>query len=540
MHFSILILTFCVTFATIRGKEIITSDLGSIHFYNQVKTLNFDISLENYFLYTKQYENLTEKIIYECANIPNEVQCNVYAENYNRTLIRMNQDIAYAQAEHTRVRRIAPALIMAGTLYAMGIVAVTVGTTIVITHAILEHDRQQQEEHRILMERNLNLTRDQMENDEQEQNDNEMLAVKLRQFNEMRDYASEILQRHDRLTEILRSIFNGRTKQNFFHIVGITDFATEIRQIQSELPNNYTLPCSNIIDLLNLSPLSFSKNDTHVTISVDIPLVFKSDLQLMEYIPIPLVRNKTVTILNMNSELYFREKNVIKIIPYDQYDKCMKIDRITVCNSMVLQSLETPSECMSSQLNGGNHRSCERKYIESKNYVMEISDNQFYCSIMEPMILRISCGDRNYIHSLNHSEILSYTEHCEVYEHGNTSLTSAKKDIKLDFTYATPNFTIYDVMLQNWTYNHTEINRRNIVALELTAESKILAERMHKLNAQPKKSIFGLFPNIMTNISDFFGSIKNTIYFVVVSIVLLIVVTCVCACCSCCIPLKRR
>lgn len=329
-------------------------------------------------------------------------------------------------------------------------------------------------------------------------------------------------------------------KQSKTFSILITDFAKEIRLIQSELPNNHTLPCSNVIDLLNLSPLSFSKNNTHVTISVDIPIVFKSDLQLIEYIPIPLVRNKTVTILNMNSELYFREANIIKIIPYEQYDKCMKISGITVCNSMVFQSLKAPSECMNSQLNSGNHRSCERKIIESKNYVMEISDKQFFCSIMEPMILRISCGDRNYIHSLNHSEVLSYTEHCEVYEHSNTSYTPARKDIQLDFSYAMPNFTIYDVMLQNWTYNHTEINRRNIVAIELSAESKRLAEKMHQLNAQPKKSLFGSIPNIMTYISNFFGSVKNTIYFIVVSIVLTLVVTFVCACSSCCIQLKRR
>lgn len=107
---------------------------------------------------------------------------------------------------------------------------------------------------------------------------------------------------------------------------------------------------------------------------------------------------------------------------------------------------------------------------------METSLNSVFCYIVTPITLKIACNGKNFIYKLNTSEEITYDTESDVFEVVNAimSNTTEYKTIEINFSYFKPNFSYYDTILQNWTYDITSINRRNIDLLKRIEETNNL------------------------------------------------------------------
>lgn len=156
-------------------------------------------------------------------------------------------------------------------------------------------------------------------------------------------------------------------------------------------------------------------------------------------------------------------------------------------------------------IENGGETPCGYKILETKNYYMEISKTLLYCFVVEPVKLQIVCNDWNLIYKLNETNLISYGNDCEVYKISNsTGYNSLVKNFAVDFSYMAPNFTVYDNILQNWTYDYALINRRYIEGLEAQAE---LIEYWNGNKDHKRILVYTWLYYGIDGISNFIGSI---------------------------------
>lgn len=129
---------------------------------------------------------------------------------------------------------------------------------------------------------------------------------------------------------------------------------------------------------------------------------------MKELVPVPQVIHKQVSHLNMNSVLFTTQDGSTQLVPYEEFSHCERLDNVTICNSIISDSFIKLSRCVHGLISNNDDTFCEFKSLESKNYFMGISKYSFYCSIVDPILLRISCKGVNYVRNLRKSEILSY------------------------------------------------------------------------------------------------------------------------------------
>lgn len=155
--------------------------------------------------------------------------------------------------------------------------------------------------------------------------------------------------------------------------------------------------------------------------------------------------------------------NETKVVPYESLKHCLRSDDLTICNSMIQEQFITPKDCLENIIDNKGNSPCEYKVLETKNYYMEISKTLLYCFIISPLKLQVICNDRNLVYELNETNLISYGEDCNIYKLYDSNETNGMvKNFAVDFSYCAPNFTVYDNVLQNWTYDYTLINKRNI------------------------------------------------------------------------------
>lgn len=118
-----------------------------------------------------------------------------------------------------------------------------------------------------------------------------------------------------------------------------------------------------------------------------------------------------------------------------------------------------------------------------------------------------------------------------------SELNNFVRNITIGFSYAAPNFTVYDNLLQNWTYDYAIINKRSIETLSAQAE---LID-FWKENRDFKKSgswFYNLMDDISESVSTFFDSLGNWFNTLFIKYLVVPVVTLLCVYLLC-IRVKR-
>lgn len=404
------------------------------------------------------------------------------------------------------------------------------------TSRVIDEDREKNNKVNDVFAQALNSTRDKLFTEEKNRQEGEKLEVQKNRFEELINHATKLYMHQKYEHDILVNIFEGNTESKFFEIVSMSNFSEEIDSFRKLLPEDHMILNVSAIELLDLSIFSYVKNDTHVRLSVNVPIVNRKTYDLKEFIPVPKITNKRVSILNLNSAVYLDFDGKVKIIPYEDFNHCEKLNNLTICNSMIQQSFMDPSSCLKTLIEKLEFTPCEYKNLETKNYFMELSKHSFYCSIVEPIILRINCNGVNYMRNLEESEILTYSDHCNVFSSNDSSEFSRVKDFELDFTYKTPNFTIYDNILKDWTYNYTELNRRNIESI--ATNDRLINSLNDAINSEYSGSIFF---NMFSGVKTFFtlSWVSNWMDNMIIKYVLMPVALFMCVVCLCSKP-KRR
>lgn len=499
---------FLVSIVAAHGKETLEKDMGQIYFYDQVQTLNYDLNLNFYYSNVEAFSNVTRELTLMCEGLPSINTCKEHVSGYEQDLILMEKNIEFVQT-HKRPKRVAPLLAAVGGVART--VAISAATGALVAHVVnMYHDNSNQGEnnkYNEILEQNLNNTRIQLLNDERDHFDEQMMNIQYKKYEDLLHTASVLANRHFRDTNMYIRILKEDIKLHFFSVIGLDEFEEQLTQLGSTLPKNYSWPSIDATDVIELSDISVEHNATNIKIIVDIPLInTNSNFTLHELIPIPFMFLNQTRIVNSNSFYYIQTFDQIKILSHDDFDKCSKLENFTLCELTLYTTLNQPDACMSALIGGRKPNNCTYKYIEQHTYIMQLSSHSVYCYVIEPIILKTTCQNDNYIYNLTESKELIYDENCRVFQISDFSANDFTKRItyNIEYVYVMPNLSIYDQSLKNWTYNFTEINRRRIESLGIIKGTGVLIDSLHELKKEPEQSFFGSawesMKNFVTNL----------------------------------------
>lgn len=514
MHLEIAVAFLCVLTAS-GGKVTITENIGVIHFTNHIKTINYDFNLHSYYTNVDTFGEYLEALSDMCTALPSETQCQTNVINYKSDLVEMNRNVKTIQIHHKqRNKRLWPAATFAGRLISSSIsktLAVGIISGLTATYMITS-DQEKMNYYRYdryhkLMEQNLEKMRDQIENEIAERENKKKLDLLMLKYQEVKESMNLLASKHFRETQQFLRLFSKNIKSYFLDILGVEIFSQQVDEISGILPRLYTLPTFNPLELIDVSEISTEKNLTHLRVSIDLPIVEDRTILLREMIPIPFIQSNSTRILETNSFFFLQNGNRANILSLDTLEGCRKTGQIILCDSLIEKTLNRPNNCQLSLINNATSYGCSSKIIENGNYFMTISPRAVYCHITNPLDLQVSCHENNFIHELRQSEVLHYDENCNVFDVSSTRMGNSTEfmSMEIDFVFKKPNFSIYDTILRDWTYNFTEIDRRNVDLLRTLGQVNELINEAHNLENNDSNI------SILATIRDFCGSIYESV-----------------------------
>lgn len=495
------------------SKFAIIKDMGDISFFERMWTHTNHLNLKKYVENSFVLQNATATLIKICDTKPENTNCEYFRRNVEQNALQARNEINEI-LQHRRVKRYAWLELGKNILIQVLIGCGVIGATYAIESNRMDQLQEQQNKDREmlmnLMEINHiqnNLTTSLLNRvAELEKN-----TKKKDDLNDLVNIARQSLEEHKKDTEIYMRIFRNNYRQDFFNINDIDAFRLKIKEINSFLWPYASLPNLDPHELLDLSSLTYTNNNTHISIHTRIPiLTLKYTYPLHAFIPIPFNINDSVRILEAEANFFFvNNMNETKIMQPNLLDKCKSISNHTICDSNYHDSLDSMNECEHSIILGTKiSDQCKFKKLEKRNYFVQLDYNNVYCFIIQPIKFRIACNDWERIHELKKSEEIDSSSQCEFHRvlnemhyNGNTFSTIETNQISFK-----PNFSIYDEQTQKWT--------NDVKFLDKLINKTRGADRI--LHEKKGHNIFNTMGQLSTKmwsgISSFFDDISGKFY----------------------------
>lgn len=320
-------------------------------------------------------------------------------------------------------------------------------------------------------------------------------------------------QLHEKMQIKLNDIYYNDVESRLFEIIDFSEFKATVAKINEKLKPNLMLP--NITSMArNKFIKSYTEyNNTHLTVSVDLPVIRKSGYNVSEFVPIPLMENGKLYMLDLKTTSYFKNGSNIQLFPDDntRNSLCKTQDKVTICNSLFEEfPTETPL-CLNNLLQRNSDVNCIYNEIPFKNYFIKISNEILYIFLVDPSLrLVMDCRGKVYAITLTQNQILHIPKGCDIYKYTDKLDYVGEKITKIDISK--------DPIHSALNLNVTEINNKlsllplydkyNLEFIEIKGKAtrfgrdiplqRVKINEMGEISVIPNFGIMDFFSNTIT------------------------------------------
>lgn len=217
----------------------------------------------------------------------------------------------------------------------------------------------------------------------------------------------------------LNDIYYGKTDSRLFEIIEFQEFLNNLRKINEKLKPNLTLP-----NITSMSKNKFIKtytdfNETHLTVSVDLPVMRKSGFNISEIIPLPIQENGTTYILDIPTTQFYTNGSKVLLFPDEKTKNTLcKTERdLTICNTFLEDYNVEMSTCLKNLLTNSSDEGCTYKEIPNQNYFIHLSDEVMYFHLIQPVRAVMDCRGKVYSVGITNSTTMKIRKGCDVYKY---------------------------------------------------------------------------------------------------------------------------
>lgn len=249
-------------------------------------------------------------------------------------------------------------------------------------------------------------------------NNTKNLGLQTRFFNII-NVISFSAQMHERMQVKLNDIYFGDINSRLFEIIDFWEFLNTVKAVNEELKPNLALP-----NITAMSNNAFVKaysdfNETHLTISVDLPVIRKEGFNISEFVPLPMEENGKLYILDMPTGMYYKNGSEILMFPNGKVKSslCKTQDDLTICNTFLEDYYTIAPDCLRNLIKTNSDIGCTYKEIEQQNYFIQLSREVLYFHIIYPIKMVIDCRGKVMALTMTKSGKVYTPKGCEIYKY---------------------------------------------------------------------------------------------------------------------------
>lgn len=519
----------CVYYTS--AENYFTHDVGHLHLSGQKWEIQHVLNLTEYIE--------TSEILKDCIDNLNVIcnsKGNPLCSYFRRATENINMAIEADTAKLNSLSRNRRFIISIPVVIGVTVVAFWAG--IMVAKSAMSSIKEEIRANLDIIEQAANITVSSLETMEKFIKDNDAQMLKLQdainnntknielqtRFFNIINVISFSAQLHEKMQIKLNDIYYGDIESRLFEIIDFGEFTRTIAKINEKLKPDLMLP-----NITSMSRNKFIKtytefNNTHLTVSVDLPVIRKSGFNISEFIPLPIRENNSLYILDMTTTTYYKNGTNIKLFPDENTRKslCKTQNKMTICNSFLEEYNGIPSNCLNNILQNDSDVNCTYKQIPYQNYFIEIASDLIYMHLVDPSIkIVMDCRGKVYAITLTESRQIRIPKGCDIYKYTDKLDYNGVKITQFDIT---PNTIHSELNLANtdenkrlsllplWDkYNLHFIESRGQVT-RFQRSVPLQREKIDKIDT------VSLLPNF--GISDFFSSMITQ--FVIFSIVLIV------------------
>lgn len=153
------------------------------------------------------------------------------------------------------------------------------------------------------------------------------------------------------------------SKSCIFEIVDY-EFLNTMENINDKLKPNFMLPPITSMVKNDFFEINTDINDTHLMISIDLPVANRAGFDIHEFKPIPMREKDTLYMLNIKTTKYYVKNLKIHILSDDILKSlCKSQDKTTICNNFIENYTQEPPTCIRNLILNTDVE-CEYKQIQ--------------------------------------------------------------------------------------------------------------------------------------------------------------------------------
>lgn len=231
-----------------------------------------------------------------------------------------------------------------------------------------------------------------------------------------------IAHKHEKIQIKLNHVYSGETKNRIFEIFDYVELLNTMADINEQLKPDFMLPTIKSMEKNNFIETNTEINDTHLVVSIDLPVITKASSDIYELIPIPIRENNTLYILDSKIIKYYVKDLKIHILSDDVIKSlCKSQDKTTICNNFLENYTQKPSNCIYNLIMKNTDVNCEYKQIQYQNYFIKISETIIFAYIVEPTKIVKNCKGKNKILDIKNHQQISLPSGCSIYKYSDQS-----------------------------------------------------------------------------------------------------------------------
>lgn len=263
-------------------------------------------------------------------------------------------------------------------------------------------------------------------------------------------------QKHERIQVKLNHVYSGEYHHRLFEIIEFAGFLRAMEGVNEKLEPDLMLPEITSMRKNNFIETFSELNDTHLVLSVDLPVIRKVRLTISELIPFPMREDGKLYMLDTKTIEYYVDNSTAYILSNDvRKSLCKAQDKNVICNVFLENYAEKASNCIQNLVIHNSDVGCNYKQIEYKNYFIKNSDTFLYAYIVHPIRIVRNCRGENEIVDLKNSQQISLPLGCNIYKYSEKIQYGNDKTVMMDNTTYNPSPKI-DLSI-NQTLNMLEI-----------------------------------------------------------------------------------
>lgn len=301
------------------------------------------------------------------------------------------------------------------------------------------------------------------------------------QLNFMIETAILIVIEHRTSTDKIKSVMGESIKGDFSDTIPIESLVSDLELIRNKLDMAENFPFDlehpNVHELLAVVTTRARINNRFLIIEVSVPMVENQTFELQKSMPIPIIGGDFMFAIQTSQKHLLVDKvaEEIIVLPEDDFNKCIKLRSIFVCQTNAPVMMGDDSCCEAAVMfdrmiepSGGL---CKILQIPTITYVNEINSNSFVITPANKTKIKTSCNGTVENRFIEKQIILDLKSGCAA------QLNNIKLKRHESFQWSNNKILNFEISLKNLNFSHFKHLDENFLKLNFSEDKVVLNDR---------------------------------------------------------------